>query len=439
MPDEKKKSDVPRLEIYLNHSLLVQEDGKKEDFREGEPTEEAKRRLERVRKAFEEGFLARVVENCKHPDFKVDPLDPRIIALLERLVDSVTSEVGRAIVGLTVLQLAIKAIVPEQCIRLHKAGKGGDRFSWADGIPMRPLDAQFNTPLLREYDLLKVNKFGVFMTRSLAENYPYSRLYKAALRGARSEWLAIVDLIEDGRFDALVGLKHLIAMLFNRSERFKKMAESTMLIVSKVSKKLGSLKDGVRFVKEFVDLSTYSARILEIAMHALFQVLEDEGAIDGYLKPLSQMRSANKKHGDIGDIQVISRKGSLEIQESWDAKYGKPYLRDELEELNDKLNDHPETILAGFVVDGEPNLKEEIVDRMTEIEQNHDVKIKIFGFRDWVKIQTERTKTDPSRLATKWIVAFAESLCQLRRDRAPIDEPSDIWVEELSSYAKKWL
>ena len=34
--------------------------------------------------------------------------------------------------------------------------------------------------------------------------------------------------------------------------------------------------------------------------------------------------------------------------ESWDAKYGKTYLRDELEELNDKLKSHPQTTLVGF-------------------------------------------------------------------------------------------
>lgn len=34
------------------------------------------------------------------------------------------------------------------------------------------------------------------MTRSLAENYPYSPVYKANIRGARLEWLSIVEAIE---------------------------------------------------------------------------------------------------------------------------------------------------------------------------------------------------------------------------------------------------
>ncbi len=438
MTNEKEK-EVPRLEVYLKHSLLVQEDGTREEFKEGNPTEQAKKRLETLRKAFESDFLVKIVEECKRPDVEIDILDSHAIDLLTRLVDSVTSEVGRAIVGLTVLQLTIKAITPDQSIRLHKGGGRGESFSWVDGIPMRVLDKYFNTPVLRHYDLLRLNADGVFMTRSLAENYPYSKLYKAALRGARIEWLEIVDLIESGKLPPLVGLKHLISMLFNRTETFKKMAEKTMEIVRTAAKRVTTINDAVRFLKELVDSSTYSARVYEVAMHSLFQVLEDERAFGGYLKPLSQMRSANKKHGNIGDIEITARKGGLEIIEAWDAKYGKPYLREELEELNEKLQDHPETRMAGFVVDGSPNLKKEIVERAQEIEQIHDIKIEILGFEEWAHEQSQLAKIGESKLAFKWIMAFAESLCQLRRDRAPIDEPSDVWVDELFRYAKKWL
>ncbi len=37
------------------------------------------------------------------------------------------------------------------------------------------------------------------------------------------------------------------------------------------------------------------------------------------------MRSANKKHGNIGDLEVLEKSN---IIEAWDAKYGKAYLRD---------------------------------------------------------------------------------------------------------------
>ncbi len=84
---------------------------------------------------------------------------------------------------------------------------------------MRTLDKSHITPILREYDLLRLNADGFMMTRSLAENYPYSKLYKAALRGGKSEWPEIVEDLESGELEALIGLKHLIALLINRSNK----------------------------------------------------------------------------------------------------------------------------------------------------------------------------------------------------------------------------
>lgn len=178
------RKTIPRLEVYLNRSVLVQDEGR-QTFKEGHPTGSAERRLAKIRKAFEKGFLDKLAGDCRSPDIEIGTIDEEAVQLLTQLVDSVTSEVGRAIVGLTVLQLAIKSICPEQSIRLHKGGGTGESFSWQDGLPMRVLDKEFNTPVLRKYDLVKLNADGVFMTRSLAENYPYSQLYKAASRGAK--------------------------------------------------------------------------------------------------------------------------------------------------------------------------------------------------------------------------------------------------------------
>ena len=63
--------------------------------------------------------------------------------------------------------------------------------------------------------------------------------------------------------------------------------------------------------------------------------------------------------------------------------YSKPDLRDELDELNEKLEGHSETKVAGFVVDTTPNLKEEIVARRAEIEDDQGIKIPILSFEEW--------------------------------------------------------
>ena len=63
---------------------------------------------------------------------------------------------------------------------------------------MRVLDKNYITPIFAfHHSLLKLNADGFMMTRSLAENYPYSKLYKSKLSEAQDEeWLEIVDLVE---------------------------------------------------------------------------------------------------------------------------------------------------------------------------------------------------------------------------------------------------
>lgn len=438
LASEKKQKDVPRLEVYQQRSVLIYEDGDSIQFDEGKPTATAKHRLERIKQELSAGFLTNIISACKQPGYTSDTLDAKHLKLLSGLVDSVTSEVGRAIVGLTVLQFTVKAITPEQSVRLHKAGGGGGNFSWCEGIPMRVLDKNFITPTLREHGLLNLNADGFMMTRSLAENYPYSKLYKAAIRGARREWLELVDLIETLELSPLPALKNLIGMLINRSEKFKRSAEGTMQAVTGITSRIATIPDAIRFLRGFIDSAPYSARLFEVAMHSLFQVLEDARVFGGSLKPLSQMRSANKKHGNVGDIEILKLLDGMEIVEAWDAKYGKLDLRDELEELNEKLRDHSETEIAGFVTDRLPSIKPDTEQRIQELEEMHEVDIDILGFDDWVTQQVDRVGSTPTAIGAFWITAFAECLCQKRRKRAPIDEPCDSWVDALAVYAKSW-
>ena len=118
------------------------------------------------------------------------------------------------------MQLTIKSIAPEQNIRLHKGSVNRNSFSWQDGISMRVLDKNYVTPVLRKYNLLRLNADGFMMTRSLAENYPYTKLYKARLRGAREQWLNIVEILENGETTPLIALQYLISLLLNQASDF---------------------------------------------------------------------------------------------------------------------------------------------------------------------------------------------------------------------------
>ncbi|MCO6492051.1 MAG: hypothetical protein J5I98_26780 [Phaeodactylibacter sp.] len=156
-----------------------------------------------------------------------------------------------------------------------------------------------------------------------------------------------IDWVENEEMDVEKALLQLLAFLNNRSEDFLKSVEeatilthgrfcrlqnppgqyilaSLVLLLTKPRvrqyKSLNSFlelnpsfEEVLELIEEFVDESAYSARIFEISIHALFQVFEDAKCLEGYLKPISQMRSANKKHGNISPSSVTFHTDSRPI------------------------------------------------------------------------------------------------------------------------------
>lgn len=414
-----------RLEVYGNRSELYVGESKSV-YMEGCQTPNAIGRMQKIVRAFENGFYRKTMSQLQKT-ISSDALTEEQSDLIKSLVNGVTSEVGRALVGLTCLQLAIKSVEPEQSIRLHKGGRSGSRFSWQEGISMRTLDNTFNTPFLREYGLLKINKDGIMMTRSLAENYPYSALYKAEMRGPVKPWVEIVEAVESDNLPAYPALCLLLSLLKNNSDTFSAKAERTITLAKNLKM---SFDDAIKTVTQFYSTTTYSARAFEVVIHSFMQALTEMMLTDGNLVPLSQMRSANKKHGNVGDIEL--RQGNM-IVESWDAKYGKPYLRDELEELNDKLEHHPNVDVAGFIVNTDVDRSSEILERAGEIAIIHECEILLLSFSEWINAKIYGlTDNQLSELAHRWILATVETFGQKRIDIAPIDEPCDAWLDSLS-------
>ena len=195
-----------------------------------------------------------------------------------------------------------------------------------------------------------------------------------------------------------------------------------------------------RLLKDYVSADDYSARLYEVALHSVFQILDEEGVFEGTLKPLSQMRSANKKHKNVGDIEIEIAPDSRVILEAWDAKFGKVDLRDEVEELFEKLKGQPECRIAGFVTDQEPNISESLSNRILEIEDElgGSVSIKIMSFQKFVDSYIA-SKVDLDSLSKRWLVAFVECLAQRRRTQAPIDEPCHDWLRRYVEFVKSDL
>ncbi|WP_235656750.1 hypothetical protein [Fischerella thermalis] len=266
------------LRVYGNRSELVLPDGTVQAFHEGGMNQAAKARYRRIAVELSNGYLERQIlacrDTCSNLDFS--ELTQAHRYLLDRLVQSVTSEVGRALVGLTILQLCVKSIEPEQNIRLHKGSTGTRDFSWCDGISMRSLDRQYITPVLRKYELVRLNADGFMMTRSLAENYPYSTVYKANIRGARSEWVNLVEATEKGEVAADVALRYLLSQLLNQADNFRRLA---LQVIDKLSLFFEATvidqKIALSLILRHINRSDYAARLMEIAMHSLMQAMQD--------------------------------------------------------------------------------------------------------------------------------------------------------------------
>jgi len=419
MPEE-------HLDVYLDHSVL-HSGTSAVVFAEGKQSEAALDRYSAITKAFEDGFYLNAIRDVTAVIASNALLESQK-ETIKSLVDSMTSEVGRGLIGLSCLQLAIKSIAPLQSIRLHKGANRSSGFSWQEGISMRTLDNTFNAPFLRQHGLLNINKDGVMMTRSLAENYPYSRLYKAELRGPVNQWIDIVESLENNSLPPYPALCYLLSLLQNRSIMFAKAVDTLTTIIGRYSN--CSLQHITKLLTVFFTNATYSARAFEVVIHCFLQAFSELGLIDGTLVPLSQMRSANKKHGNVGDVEI--KQNNL-IVESWDAKFGIPYLRDELEELHDKLENHPSVKTAGFITNCPVAKSSDIIDRANELSLMHDCQIMLLSFDDWINMMTSGLKKGAlTKVATHWLVAVVESFGQKRPGLAPIDEPCDAWVAELT-------
>ncbi len=424
---------MEHLRVYADKSEFHSEDGRVEIYPEGPLTKEAKQRQLRIISAFNEGFLANTIQDLMSGKETIDlnSLSNDTVSAIDDLVDSVTSEIGRALIGLSVMQLAIKSIEPAQSIRLHKGGQGGRDFSWSEGISMRTLDKKYVTPVLRQFDLLRLNADGFMMTRTLAENYPYTTLYKAKIRGAKDNWLVLVDEIEAGKACPVQSLRYLLSKLLNAAEDFSREANELIELLEGLGGFEYSLGDVINIIKVHINKSDYAARLLEIGMHSFAQTACESGALGSLsVKPLSQMRSANKKHGNIGDIEFIEH---LQIVESWDAKFGKSYLREEIEEACEKIASHELINRIGFVTDSKVLESEEIKHRIEELEVFHNIKIEILTFDDWAarKFEEIAKVVETQHFPFNWLYNYASYFCQKRRDVAPIDEPCKEWVKSL--------
>ena len=423
-----KKKSVSYLKVTEDTSELVYNDGSTTAFKEGKPNKEAIARLAKIKAGFSSEFLEQSLKESRK--FKTsESLSKEIINSCDELVDGVSQDLGRALMGISILQMAIKSIEPRQSIRLHKGGSGD--FSWVDGISMRTLDSSFLIPFLRANSLLSINSYGVFMTRGLAENYPYSKVYKAALRGPKKSWLEVVEYLEENPSSSKDLLLYALSKLSARSTKFDEIVVQTQKSVQTWAKNKPNMKSTESLVEKFLMNAPNAARLLEVCIHSFIYTLGDNYANDLYLKPMTQMRSANKKAKNIGDIELSEDRNGNLIIESWDAKFGTHYYLDELDFLLEKLSAHPECKRAGFITDKSHKVDKETLEKIEYIREAFGVEVQILGLGQWIQYAINQAGVKPDAVARDWVLNIHGYLSLKLRDQAPIDEPTERWLNAL--------
>jgi hypothetical protein len=284
-----------------------------------------------------------------------------------------------------------------------------------------------------------MNRYGAFMTRTFAENYPYTLFYKAEIAGAKRRgkqgWLLLIDELEMGRVDAEAALLYVLQLLWKASEAFTRLVSELLERLDAWMARPIRLSTGevAALLQRHIERSEACARLLEVALHALLQALEELHVdLGGTLKPLMPMRTANLKHGNVGDVEVLA--GDL-VVEAWDAKYDQPYLSDALDELVEKLRGRDLSELRfGYVLLPAKKVYPEVERKIGAIAEQFGVIIRVLAFDEWVHEQSLRGQAighSEAAIACAWLRAYAESLTLRRIDKAPIDEPTLEWVKSL--------
>lgn len=434
----------PHIEVFDRYSILIREGNVPETvWLEGPQDAGTVTRYKAVVRALEAGFLDQRLVEAVSPErlaAAASRLSEGHRGQLRKVVESVNAQSGRALVDIFVGQLAIKSIARGQDIRLHKGSTAKGSFSWKAGMSMRNIDSQFIVPFLRKNDLLRMNEYGAFMTRSFAENYPYTTFYKADIAGAARVWLLLVKDVQSGALDAPAALVFVLSLLWQASAQFTNEADLTLREIKKWIAAGKTFKDRVvALLMAHIEASDARPRLLEVAMHSLLQALEDTRVpIGGKLKQLMPLRTANRKHGNIGDIEVLH---GVRIVEAWDAKYGIQHLGDPINELEAKVAERDGTDLRfGFVLLPRRKRFAEVERRKAEILAAYRLQVEEYTLPEWAGVQFERAAEADraeNKVAAAWLVAYVESLTLRRRERAPIDEPTLGWLTSLRGVLRK--
>lgn len=167
--------------------------------------------------------------------------------------------------------------------------------------------------------------------------------------------------------------------------------------------------------------------------YSIDMTIRDQSLLSG---PFWQTVKAVTAGSGVGVITPISELSAREgIVESWDAKYGKSYLREEIEEALEKIPEHDNIQIVGFVTNVAIQRTAELDRRINELSDLHAVDFKIISYEEWVGLMHQRcidsSLIDEETLSREWLKAYVLTLSQRKRAIAPVDEPCMEWIRLL--------
>ena len=124
-----------------------------------------------------------------------------------------------------------------------------------------------------------------------------------------------------------------------------------------------------------------------------------------------------------------------DIKVAIDAKFGKKYLREEIEEIFEKFAHHHAIQDVIFLTDEPALINAEIIERISEIEEMTGVLIEIIDLDSWLKTLIDELIEAGIPVADfnqNWLRHYCEYFGQRDRMMAPIDEPCEAWIDELT-------
>lgn len=277
---------------------------------------------------------------------------------IEDLITSIGQDEARLIIELAnikhaargaALTLGIYKIAhPEQDIRNHKS-------EYANGFSARGVDTKVTVPFLLEHGLpYNVETHWLSQTLSFAGPFTPDLILKTVPKKAGPDLVKVANLIQNSTGDKIRRYVTLILeqMIEERNKGNIPLTKPKNLSIDQVMELLHK-----HFERTY---EKNAPRLPQIAIYAIYQCLMHD--VDRYstfdLQPLERMKTANRKSGSVGDIDIWKNGRPIEAVE---IKYKIPINVSHVNEVMQKVK--AESVERYFILstaDLDPNEQEEI-------------------------------------------------------------------------------